>query len=161
MRLIFSYSSSLFVSYIVIIFVEIQTHQFCKYCKLRYAVHLFQGVTSHYRSRLYNNPAADFIRLSKVRKSCSLMCLCIVILLFSSIKKKLLFFSYRGFYFFVVGTFQSLLKSVFTLIEDILVISESINYFVFRLYPCAFVTLHHNRSFSTVMNSKRNLQPIL
>ena len=51
-----------------------------------------------------------------------------------------------------IGTFQSLLKSVFTLIEDLLVIS------VYRLYTGACDTFHHIRSFSTA--SKQNSKSV-
>ena len=43
--------------------------------------------------------------------------------------------------------FQNLLKCVFALVEDLLVISESIYYFGFRLYAGAFVVFHHISSF--------------
>lgn len=47
-------------------------------------------------------------------------------------------FNYRGFYYFVVGAYQSSCKGVFTLIEDLLAISESY-YFVLMLYADDFV----------------------
>ena len=91
-------------------------------------------------------PTAHFMNLSTVRRYWPLMCFCVVILSFSSI----FFFlknCYRSitvdFITFVVGAFQSFLKGVFTLLEDFLVISESISYFVFRFlagspYPFFF-----------------------
>ena len=43
---------------------------------------------------------------------------------------------------FVGNALQILLKGVLTIVEDLLVISESIYYFVCRLYVGAFVTCH-------------------
>lgn len=65
------------------------------------------------------------------------------------ILKNFLFLLTRGFYHFVVAVFQSLLKGVFSLIEDLSVNSESIYYFVFRLYAGAFVTFYNFRFFIT------------
>ena len=75
------------------------------------------------------------------------MCLCVNILLFSFILKKSHDSVTIDFTTFVVRGFQSLFKGVFTLVKDILVISESIYYFVFSLYAGTFGAFHRNHSF--------------
>ena len=54
--------------------------------------------------------------------------------------------------------FQSLLKGVFTLVEDLLVISEIIYYFGFRLYAGTFVAFHYIRYlfYSILVRSSMN-----
>ena len=69
----------------------------------------------------------------------------IVVLLFNLILKKCHRSVNLYIITFVVMVFQSFLKGVFTLVEDVLVISESIYYFGSGLYTGAFVEFYHIR----------------
>lgn len=92
-------------------------------------------------------PHQDFMHLFIVRRCQSVMHFCVVKLLFQ--------FEYEvhsvtvSFNTLLLGAFLSLVRSVLTLTENLLVISESIlKYFLFRLYAVAYVVFYHIHSCS-------------
>ena len=83
------------------------------------------------------------MRLSTVRRVWSLMCLCVVMQLFSLILKNFHCSVTADCSTLLSVSSRAYLRGELTLLE----ISESIYCFVFRLYSGAFVTFHHIRFF--------------